>query len=64
MGKMKDIDLLLKEYDESLHSYGKTDPLVLAIRRELLSFGLEQVRESIHIMDEGYEHYCFHNQEE
>ena len=63
MGKMKDIDLLLKEYDESLHSYGKTDPLVLAIRRELLSFGLEQVRESIHIMDEAFEYYCFHNQE-
>ena len=63
MGKMKNVQAMLAEYDESLYLFGKTDPEVLSLRRKLLSFGLEQVRESIHIMDEGYEHYCFHNQE-
>ena len=64
MSKMSEIDITLQEYTEALHSFGHADPLVLCLKRELLSYGLEDVRDLVQGIDLEFDTLVFNNQTE
>ena len=61
MGKMNNLDVLLQEYEESLHSYGHGDGLVQALKRELLSSGLDDVYDIVCGIDMEFDMMVFNN---
>lgn len=64
MSKMSDLDLTLQEYEESLNSYGHADPLTIALKRELLSTGLDDVYDLVCGIDMEFDMLVFNNQTE
>ena len=64
MGKMNTINLTLQEYDEALNAYGHADPLVVALKRELLSYGLDDVYDLVCGIDMEFDMMVFNNQTE
>ena len=61
---MSTIDLTLKEYEEALHSYGHSDPLTVELKRELLSYGMADVRTLVEGIDLEFDTLVFNNQTE
>ena len=64
MSKMSEIDIVLQEYEESLHSYGHMDPLVLALKKELLELQLEDVNTLVQGIDLEFDTMVFNGQTE
>ena len=64
MGKMKNLDLRLKEYDEALNAFGHGDPLVRLLKRELLALGSNEVRLLVEGIDLEFDTLVFENQTE
>ena len=64
MSKMSEIDITLQEYTEALHSMGHLDPLVVELKRELLSYGLQDVRDLVAGIDQEFDTIVFNNQTE
>jgi hypothetical protein len=64
MGKMNEIDLLLNEYEENLNAFGYLDPMVLAIKRELMSYNLEVVKTMVQGIELEFDTLVFNNQTE
>lgn len=64
MSKMKDLALTLKEYEESLNSYGHADPLTVALKRELMSYGMDDVYDLVCGIDMEFDMLVFNNQTE
>ncbi len=64
MSKMSELDLLLDEYEESLHSYGHADPLVVALKRELLGYGVQDVNDLVRGIDDEFDTLVFNGQME
>jgi hypothetical protein len=64
MSKMSEIDITLQEYTEALHSYGHLDPLVQALKRELLGYGLSDVNDLVQGIELEFDTLVFNNQTE
>ena len=64
MSKMKEIAVSLVEYEESLHSYGHADPLTVELKRELLGYGMEEVKTLVECIDHEFDTLVFTNQTE
>jgi hypothetical protein len=64
MGKMSEISVVLQEYEQSLHSYGHMDPLVVALKRELLSYGIHDVNDLVRGIDMEFDTLVFNGQTE
>lgn len=64
MAKMKDISITLQEYEDSLHSYGHLDPQVIALKRELMSYAIPDVRDLVRGIDLEFDTLVFNNQTE
>lgn len=64
MSKMSTIDLTIQEYEESLHSYGHADPLTVALKRELMSTGMYEVKTLVEGIDLEFDTLVFNNQTE
>ena len=64
MGRMKNLDLQLKEYDEALNAFGHGDPLVRLLKRELMTFGSDEVRLLVEGIDLEFDTLVFNNQTE
>lgn len=64
MSKMSEVDIVLQEYEESLNSYGHMDPLVQALKRELFSYGLDDVYDLVCGIDMEFDMMVFNNQTE
>ena len=64
MSKMSDLDLLLQDYAENLNAYGHMDPLVVAMKRELLSYNLDDVYDLVCGIDMEFDMAVFNNQTE
>ena len=61
MSKMSTIDITIQEYEESLHENGHMDPMTVALKRELLYYGMEEIVECI---DHEFNTMVFNNQTE
>ena len=61
---MKTLDLTLKEYEESLNSYGHADPLTVALKRELMSYGMDDVYDLVCGIEMEFDMMVFNNQTE
>ena len=64
MSKMSEIDITLQDYEESLHTNGHADPLTVELKRELLGYGLEDVRDLVQGIDLEFDTLVFNNQTE
>ena len=64
MSGMKRILELLTEYEESLHAYGHADGLVVMLKRELLNYGMSDVRTMVEGIDREFDMLVFNNQTE
>ena len=64
MSKMSTIDLTLKEYEESLNSYGHADPLTVVLKRELMSYNSDDVYDLVCGIDMEFDMMVFNNQTE
>ena len=64
MGKMSEIDITLQEYEENLHAFGHEDPIVVFLKRELLSYGMEDVKTLVEGIDLEFDMLVFNNQTE
>lgn len=62
MSKMSEISIQLQDYEENLHSFGHADPLVQAMKRELLSYGLEDVKTLVEGIDLEFDTLVFNGQ--
>lgn len=62
MSKMSEIDALVNDYEENLHAYGHADPLVVAMKRELLSYGIEDVKTLVEGIDLEFDTLVFNGQ--
>jgi len=64
MSKMSEIDITLQEYEESLNTFGHADPLVVALKRELLGYGISDVNDLVRGIDDEFDMLVFNNQTE
>jgi hypothetical protein len=64
MGKMSEIGVTLKEYEENLHAYGHADPLVVELKRELMTYGMTEVKTLVECIDHEFDTIVFNNQTE
>lgn len=64
MSKMSTLDATLQEYDDNLNAYGHNDPLVVALKRELLSYGIDDVYDLVCGIDMEFDMLVFNNQTE
>ena len=64
MSKMCTIDLVLSEYEESLHSYGHADPMVQVLKRELLGYNIQDINDLVRDIDNMFDTLVFNNQTE
>jgi hypothetical protein len=62
MGKFSMMDALLKEYEESLNSYGHGDPLTISLKRELLSYKSDELYDIVCGIDMEFDMMVFNNQ--
>ncbi len=62
MSKMSELDLLLNEYEESLHAFGHADPIVVVLKRELLSYGIQDVNDLVRGIDDEFDTLVFNGQ--
>jgi hypothetical protein len=61
---MSEIDSTLVEYEENLHEFGHMDPMVQMLKRELLSYGLDDVNTLVQGIDMDFDTLVFNNQTE
>ena len=64
MSKMSEIHITLQEYEENLHAYGHADPIVVFLKRELLGYGLSDVKTLVEGIDREFDELVFNNQTE
>ena len=64
MGRMSEIDITLQEYEENLHAYGHADPIVVFLKRELLGYGMSDVKTLVEGIDLEFDMLVFNNQTE
>lgn len=64
MSKMAEIDITLQEYEQALNAYGHMDPLVQALKGELLGYGLDDVYDLVSGIDLEFDTLVFNNQTE
>ena len=64
MSKMSEISITLQEYEENLHMYGHADPIVVYLKRELLGYGMEDVKTMVEGIDLEFDTIVFTNQTE
>jgi hypothetical protein len=59
---MSEISMILGEYEENLHAYGHADPIVVAMKRELLSYGIQDVNDLVRGIDDEFDTLVFNGQ--
>jgi hypothetical protein len=59
---MSEISITLQEYEESLHAFGHADPLVVALKRELLGYGIQDVNDLVRGIDDEFDTLVFNGQ--
>ena len=64
MSKMSEIDITLQEYEENLHAFGHADPIVVVLKRELLSYNIQDVNDLVRSIDDEFDTIVFTNQTE
>lgn len=64
MSKMSDIDVTIQEYEESLYSNGRLDPLTEALKRELLDYGMSEIDILVQCIEHEFDTMVFNNQTE
>ena len=64
MSKMSEISITLQEYEESLHAFGHADPIVVVLKRELLSYGIQDVNDLVRGIDDEFDTLVFNGQME
>ena len=64
MGKMKELSVMLSEYEQALHAYGHGDPLVQVLKRDLLAMRNDLVTEEVMCIDHEFDTLVFTNQVE
>ena len=64
MGKMSEISITIGEYEDSLHMFGHADPIVVVLKRELLGYGMEDVKTLVEGIDLEFDTIVFTNQTE
>lgn len=64
MSKMSEIDALVNDYEENLHHFGYMDPMVQMLKRELLSYGLDDVNTLVQGIELEFDTCVFNNQTE
>lgn len=64
MSKMSEIDITLQEYEESLNTNGHLDPLTVELKRELLGYGITEVKTLVECIDMEFDTMVFNNQTE
>ncbi len=62
MSKMSEISMVLGEYEESLHMFGHADPIVVALKRELLGYGIQDVNDLVRGIDDEFDTLVFNGQ--
>ncbi len=62
MSKMSEISMTLGEYEESLHMFGHADPIVVALKRELLGYGIQDVNDLVRGIDDEFDTLVFNGQ--
>lgn len=62
MSKMSEIDITLQDYEASLYSNGRLDPLTVALRLELLSYGVYEVKTLVECIDHEFDTMVFNGQ--
>ena len=61
---MSEIGITLMEYEESLHTNGHADPLTVELKRELLGYGMAEVKTLVECVDMEFDTLVFNNQTE
>ena len=64
MSKMSEIGITLGEYEDSLHMFGHADPIVVFLKRELLSYNIQDVNDLVRSIDDEFDTIVFTNQTE
>jgi hypothetical protein len=64
MSKMSEIDITLREYEDSLHMFGHADPIVVVLKRELLGYGIQYVNDLVRGIDDEFDTLVFNGQME
>ena len=64
MSKMSELDLMLNEYRDYLNEFGHNDPMVVTLKRGLLSYNLDFVNEEVECIDYEFDTLVFNNQTE
>jgi len=64
MSKMSDIDVTIQEYEENLHTFGHMDPMVVTLKRELLTYGISEINTLVECIDHEFNTVVFNNQTE
>jgi hypothetical protein len=59
---MSELDLLLNEYEESLHAFGHADPIVVVLKRELLGYGIKDINDLVRDIDNMFDTLVFNGQ--
>lgn len=62
MSKMSELNLILSDYEENLHAFGHADPLVVALKRELLSYGIQDINDLVRGIDDEFDTLVFNGQ--
>jgi hypothetical protein len=64
MSKMSEIDIVLMDYEESLHELGHMDTKVRMLKEELFAYGLKDVNTLVEGIDDAFDTMVFNNQTE
>ena len=64
MGRMSEISITVGEYEENLHAFGHADPIVVYLKRELLGYGMKDVKTLVEGIDLEFDTIVFTNQTE
>lgn len=64
MSKMSDIDVILREYEESLHTLGHMDTKVRMLKEELYLYGLKDINDLVRGIDDEFDTMVFNGQME
>ena len=62
MSKMSEIDIVLQDYEESLHSLGHMDANVRMLKEELMAYGLKDVNDLVRGIDDAFDTMVFNGQ--
>ena len=62
MGKMSEIGITIGEYEENLHAFGHGDPIVVAMKRELLGYGIQDINDLVRAIDDEFDTLVFNGQ--